>query len=247
MQEFLAHQNELKLNDSEILIDYIYVKDALLEKAPFIIPQLDHISRIMVPLQKKSGRFDLATQNSITVEELIDKATALDAMRNQPFYENALKRVDVDFFRTINLITKINPHPIDRIEYVIKRITGKRYNSKMDIKSAFNTIRVKDTNIYKTGFVAPSGHFEFLRMPSGIRNGSSTMIRVIKLAYNHLEPHNVEFSLERPNPERTTSIKRYSTLKSIQEVRSFLGIANQFRKHIRNHALIVKPLTNSLK
>ncbi|GFU28895.1 retrovirus-related Pol polyprotein from transposon opus, partial [Nephila pilipes] len=187
------------------------------------------------------------------------------------------------------------------MEDVIKRTAGKRYNSEMDKKSAFNTIRIRETDIYKTGFVTPDGHFEFLRMSFGVTNGPSTMTRAIKLACNHLALHNVntyiddistshdnfryqlkvlykifeatrntgfkltpaksqfafsEISLfgqilsqegESPNPELTASVDRYSTLKSIQEVRSFLGFANQFRKYIRNYAVIAKRLTNSLK
>ncbi|GFT76387.1 retrovirus-related Pol polyprotein from transposon opus [Nephila pilipes] len=156
------------------------------------------------------------------------------------------------------------------MEDVIKRTAGKRYNSEMDIKSAFNTIRIRETDIYKTGFITPDGHFEFLRMPFGVTNGPSTMTRAIKLAYNHLAPHNVNTYIddiltshdnfrnfpfrrilsqegESRNPERTASVDRYSTLKSIQEVRSFLGFENQFRKYISNYAVIAKPLTNSLK
>ncbi|GFV64676.1 retrovirus-related Pol polyprotein from transposon gypsy [Trichonephila clavipes] len=50
-----------------------------------------------------------------------------------------------------------------------------------------------------------------------------------------------------PDPERIAAIERYLTLKSIQEVRSFLGFANQFWKYIRNYAVIAKPLTSVLK
>ncbi|GFS54205.1 reverse transcriptase domain-containing protein [Trichonephila inaurata madagascariensis] len=80
------------------------------------------------------------------------------------------------------------------MEDVIKRITGKCYISKMDVKSALNTIRIRGTDIFKTGFVAPDGHYEFLRMSFGVTNGPSTMrpsTRAIKLAYEHLVPHNV--------------------------------------------------------
>ncbi|GFW53666.1 retrovirus-related Pol polyprotein from transposon 17.6 [Trichonephila clavipes] len=164
----------------------------------------------------------------------------------------------------------------------------------MDVKSAFNTIRVRETDIFKTGIFTPDGHYEFLRMPFGVTNGPSTMTRAIKLAYEHLAPHNVntyiddisyhlkvlykfleatrnagfkltpgktqlavsEIALfgrilsqdgEIPDPDRTASVQRYSTLKSIHEVSSFLGFANQFRKHIQNYAVIAKPLTSVLK
>ncbi|GFQ80204.1 retrovirus-related Pol polyprotein from transposon opus [Trichonephila clavata] len=51
----------------------------------------------------------------------------------------------------------------------------------------------------------------------------------------------------RPDPESIAAIERYLTLRSIQEVRSFLGFANQFRKYIRNYAVIAEPLTSVLK
>ncbi|GFQ83027.1 uncharacterized protein TNCT_302491 [Trichonephila clavata] len=62
----------------------------------------------------------------------------------QPFHESTPRRVVVDFSRTINRITKIDPHPIDQMEDVIQRTAGKRYNSKMDVKSAFNCISIKE-------------------------------------------------------------------------------------------------------
>ncbi|GFQ89647.1 uncharacterized protein TNCT_508051 [Trichonephila clavata] len=80
MQEFLSHQSERKLRHSETLVDYIYAKDALLEKAPFTIPQPDRISMIIGDITEEKWQIALATQNSITVEELIDRATTLDAI-----------------------------------------------------------------------------------------------------------------------------------------------------------------------
>ncbi|GFY76083.1 uncharacterized protein TNIN_301901 [Trichonephila inaurata madagascariensis] len=47
MQKFSAHQSERKLRHNESLVDYIYSKDALLEKAPFTILQPDRISMII--------------------------------------------------------------------------------------------------------------------------------------------------------------------------------------------------------
>ncbi|GFS53856.1 uncharacterized protein NPIL_442191 [Nephila pilipes] len=82
MQEFLAHQSERKLKHNESLVDYIYSKDALLEKAPFTIPQPDRISMIIGDITDEKWHIALATQNSNTVEELIDRATALDAIRS---------------------------------------------------------------------------------------------------------------------------------------------------------------------
>ncbi|GFY76084.1 retrovirus-related Pol polyprotein from transposon opus [Trichonephila inaurata madagascariensis] len=77
------------------------------------------------------------------------------------------------------------------MEDAIQRPAGKRYNSKMDVKSAFNCICIRETNFYKTGSVTLDGHYEFLRMPFGVTNGPSTMTRAIKLSYDPLAPHKV--------------------------------------------------------
>ncbi|XP_040356843.1 uncharacterized protein LOC121046550 [Ixodes scapularis] len=50
-----------------------------------------------------------------------------------------------------------------------------------------------------------------------------------------------------PDPDRTSAVSRYATLTSIHEVRSFLGFANTFRKHIENFAVIARPLNELLK
>ncbi|GFQ94655.1 reverse transcriptase domain-containing protein [Trichonephila clavata] len=82
MHKFLSHQSERKLRHSETLVDYIYAKDAFLEKAHFTIPQPDRISMIIGDITEEKWQIALATQNSITVEDLIDRATALDAIRS---------------------------------------------------------------------------------------------------------------------------------------------------------------------
>ncbi|GFS79845.1 retrovirus-related Pol polyprotein from transposon opus [Trichonephila clavipes] len=178
----------------------------------------------------------------------------------QPFHESTSRRVVVDFSRTISPITKIHPQPIDQMEEVIQCTAGKRYNSKRDVKYAFNCISISEADIYKTGFDTPDGHYEFLRIPFGVTNGPSTMTRAIKLAYDHLVPYNVNTYIDdistshddfnysvRPDAKRIAAIEPYLTLKSIQKVLSFLGFANQFRKYIRNYAVIAKPLTSVLK
>ncbi|GBL70415.1 hypothetical protein AVEN_206587-1 [Araneus ventricosus] len=63
MQEFLTHQSDHKLKRTESLMDYIYAKDALLEKAPFITSRSDHISMIIGNITEEKWQIALATQN----------------------------------------------------------------------------------------------------------------------------------------------------------------------------------------
>jgi len=52
---------------------------------------------------------------------------------------------------------------------------------------------------------------------------------------------------DRPDPNRTQSVSRYQTLKSLNELRSFLGFANTLRRYTKNFAQIAKPLADKLK
>ncbi|GBL88570.1 hypothetical protein AVEN_195585-1 [Araneus ventricosus] len=90
MQKFLAHQSDRKLKRNESLVNYIYAKDALLEKAPFTIPQSNNISMIIGDITEEKRQIALVTQNYSTVEELIDRATAIDAIRNMQHEKKSL-------------------------------------------------------------------------------------------------------------------------------------------------------------
>ncbi|GBO02941.1 hypothetical protein AVEN_82182-1 [Araneus ventricosus] len=84
MQEFLKHQSVRKLRGNDSSLDYIYSNDALLEKAPFTMSQSDGISMIIFDITEEKWKIALATQNSTTLEELIDRATAHDSILTFP-------------------------------------------------------------------------------------------------------------------------------------------------------------------
>lgn len=57
----------------------------------------------------------------------------------------------------------------------------------------------------------------------------------------------IGYQQERTDPKRTVAVEQYQTLKSVKEVRSFLGFAGTFRKYIKNFASLSKPLQEILK
>ncbi|KAL1469646.1 hypothetical protein MTO96_040958 [Rhipicephalus appendiculatus] len=81
LQEFLDYQNERKLLPTETIVQYMYAKNALLEKAPHKLTAEERISLILNGIENDKWATPLASQNCNSVLELIDRAANLDSRR----------------------------------------------------------------------------------------------------------------------------------------------------------------------
>ena len=59
--------------------------------------------------------------------------------------------------------------------------------------------------------------------------------------------HIVSVDGMRPDPAKVATVRDWPTPVSVYEVRSFLGLANYFRKYIRGYSTVAAPLTDLLK
>jgi len=88
-------------------------------------------------------------------------------------------RLCVDY-RRLNAITIRNSHPIPRISDLIESFKGAKIFSRLDLRSAYNLVRIKAGYEYLTAFRTPLGHYEYLVMPFGLRNAPSVFQRFIQ-------------------------------------------------------------------
>ncbi|KAG9814520.1 hypothetical protein KCU63_g19795, partial [Aureobasidium melanogenum] len=82
-------------------------------------------------------------------------------------------RLCVDY-RKLNDITIKNRYPLPNIEELQDRLAKAKWFSKIDLKGAYNLIRMKEGEEWKTAFRTRYGHYEYLVMPFGLTNAPAT-------------------------------------------------------------------------
>jgi hypothetical protein len=70
----------------------------------------------------------------------------------------------------LNKVTVKNKYPLSRIEDLFDQLKGAKIFSKIDLRSRYHQVRIKDEDISKITFRTRYGHYEFTVVPFGLSN-----------------------------------------------------------------------------
>lgn len=153
-----------------------------------------------IPINKRQYRMPESTKRHI--DEQIDEMLKLKIIKpskspwNAPVLcvpkkddanGNKRYRIVVDF-RALNTITKQYVFPIPLINEILDNIGDSQYFSSIDLKSGFYQIPINPKDASKTAFSTSKGHFEFNRMPMGLKNSPSTFQKLMNTILYEIQP-----------------------------------------------------------
>ncbi|KAK3548264.1 hypothetical protein QTP70_007188 [Hemibagrus guttatus] len=76
-------------------------------------------------------------------------------------------------YRALNWITVKFQYPLPLVPAALEHLRGATIFTKLDLRSAYNLIRIREGDEWKTAFITPTGHYEYLVMPYGLANAPS--------------------------------------------------------------------------
>lgn len=144
-----------------------------------------------VPIHTKSYRYPFVHRQEVRdqIAKMLDQGIIRpsDSAWSSPIWVVPKKmdssgkqkwRLVVDF-RKLNEKTLDDKYPIPNISDVLDKLGKCQYFTTLDLTNGFYQVEMDPQDIPKTAFNVEHGHFEFLRMPMGLKNSPSTFQRVM--------------------------------------------------------------------
>jgi hypothetical protein len=193
VMNLLEKEDKPKLEDFVVLREF---RDMFVDEIPELPPrrEIDFSIDLLpgsTPISKAPYRMSLPelTELKIQLQELLDKEYIRPSVSSWGALVLFVKKKDgtlrlcIDY-RQLNKVTIKNKYPLPRINDLFDQVGGANIFSKLDLRSGYHQVRIKDPDINKTTFRTRYGHYEFVVIPFGLTNAPTTFMSLMNSIFN---------------------------------------------------------------
>nr|GEU87331.1 putative reverse transcriptase domain-containing protein [Tanacetum cinerariifolium] len=121
-----------------------------------------------------------------------------------------------------------------RIDDLFDQLQGSSVYSKIDLRSGYHQLRIREEDILKTTFKTRYGHYEFQVMLFGLTIAPVVFMDLMNRGI-YVDPAKIE------------SIKDWISPKTATEIRQYLGLAGYYRRFIEGFSKIARSMTKLIQ
>ncbi|KAJ4938747.1 hypothetical protein NE237_008271 [Protea cynaroides] len=184
-----------RMEDIDVVRDY---PDVFLEELPGLPP--DRATEFVIdlipgaaPVSKAPYRMAPTELKELKVQlqELLDKGYIQPCISPWGAPVLFVKKKDgsvrlcIDY-RELNKLTIKNRYPLPRIDDLFDQLQGAKVFSKIDLRSGYHQLKIKEGDIPKTAFRTRYGHYEFLVMSFGLTNAPATFMELMTRVFHDM-------------------------------------------------------------
>ncbi|KAL0551253.1 hypothetical protein IC582_010339 [Cucumis melo] len=183
---------DVSLSSEPVVRDY---PDVFPEELPGLPPHREvefaiELEPGTVPISRAPYRMAPAELKELKVQlqELLDKGFIRPSMSpwGAPVLfvkkKDGSMRLCIDY-RELNKVTVKNRYPLPRIDDLFDQLQGATVFSKIDLRSGYHQLRIKDGDVSKTAFRSRYGHYEFIVMSFGLTNAPAVFMDLMNRVF----------------------------------------------------------------
>ena len=88
------------------------------------------------------------------------------------------------YYQQLNKVTIKNKYPLPKINDLFDQLQGASVFSKIDLRSRYHQLKIRDFNVSKTALRTRYDHYEFLVMRFGLTNAPATFMDLMNRVFH---------------------------------------------------------------